>query len=433
MSKVLPAQPHIDWLKKTAKTRLAELRASDPAAKLHQAQRDVAEDYGFKSWRALKAHVDAASLDGRIIAATVEGNAEVLGRLLAQHPVKLGITGGDWDRPLLHLAADRGHLACVELLLARGFDVNRRDRLDHASGLHWAAQNGRLDVVKRLIAAGADIDGDGDDHALGVLGWATCFGHVHQEVAAHLLSKGARIHIFSAIALDRVADVRAMVAAEPELPRRRMSRNEHGRNPLHHAVVCNRPAMVELLLELGADANAADLSGAAPIAYAHRPAVESGIMQMLLDAGGQLDLMGALTLGRTDVAEAMLAEDPTRLGPDGRDTIALLLAVDRRDESALCWLIEHGVDVNAKRTLYNCNQTPLHMCAERGLVEFAARLLLAGADTTILDDMFHADALGWAEYCKYPDVAKLIRAHRAALGAQGMDRAESPDPHASEA
>ena len=245
MPKALPAFPHIDWLKKTAKSRLSELRASDPAARLHHAQRDFAEDYGFKSWRALKAHVDATSLDGRIVAAAVAGDAQELGRLLAQHPAKLAITGGEWDRPLLHLAAAGGHMACVELLLARGFDVNARDRLDRATALHWAAQGGHLDVVQAPCwAAGVDIDGEGDDHALGVLGWATCFRDVREEVAVYLLSRGARLHIFRAIALDRGDDVRAMVAAEPELLRRRMSRNEHGRMALHHAVVCNRPAMV---------------------------------------------------------------------------------------------------------------------------------------------------------------------------------------------
>ena len=412
MPKALPAQPHIDWLKKTAKSRLVELRASDPAAKLHQAQRDVAAEYGFKSWRALKAHVDAASLDGRVIAAAVEGDAAALGRLLAEHPAKLAVTGGEWDRPLLHLAAAGGHLDCVELLLARGFDVAARDRLDHATALHWAAQDGHLDVVKRLVEAGADIDGEGDDHALGVLGWATCFRDVREEVAAFLLSRGARLHIFSAIALDRGGDVRAMVAAEPGLLQKRMSRNEHGRLPLHHAVVCNRPAMVELLLELGADVNAVDLAGTAPIAYAHLPSV----VQILLDAGGQLDMIGALTLGRFDLAEAMLAEDPARLGPDGRDTVALHLAVDRRNEQAVRWLIEQGVDVDAKRVLYDCNHTALHTCAERGLVEIAVLLLAASADTTISDDKFQADALGWAEYCKQPKVAALIRAHRARGG-----------------
>ena len=46
----------------------------------------------------------------------------------------------------------------------------------------------------------------------------------------------------------------------------------------------------------------------------------------------------------------------------------------------------------------------------------AELLLKAGADTTILDDKFRADALGWAEYCKRPAIAKLIRFHRAKLG-----------------
>jgi ankyrin repeat protein len=97
--------------------------------------------------------------------------------------------------------------------------------------------------------------------------------------------------------------------------------------------------------------------------------------------------------------------------------MALHQAVDRRDAKAVRWLIEHGADVDAKRVIYDCNQTALHICAERGLAEIAALLLAAGADTTLLDDRFQADALGWAEYCKRPGVAKLIRARRLAQGA----------------
>jgi hypothetical protein len=81
MPKALPPQPHIGWLKKTAKERLAELRARDASAKLHQAQLAVANDYGFPSWRALKARVDALSLDGQIIAAAKEGRAMAAGRI----------------------------------------------------------------------------------------------------------------------------------------------------------------------------------------------------------------------------------------------------------------------------------------------------------------------------------------------------------------
>jgi len=161
--------------------------------------------------------------------------------------------------------------------------------------------------------------------------------------------------------------------------------------------------MVGLLLQLGADANGLDLAGAAPISCAGAAMVRSGIVQMLLDAGGKIDLIAALRLGRYDLAGAMLAQDPQRLGPGGRDTIALHLAIDRKDGAAVRWLIERGVDVNAKRLLYDCNHTALHMCAERGLVDFATEL-----------DKFAADALAWAEHCNRPDVAKLIRAHRAA-------------------
>jgi ankyrin repeat protein len=93
----------------------------------------------------------------------------------------------------------------------------------------------------------------------------------------------------------------------------------------------------------------------------------------------------------------MLAKDPLRLGPGGRGTIALHLAIDRKDGTAVRWLIERGVDINAKRLLYDCNHTALHLCAEHGLVDLAAELLAAGADTTIPDDKFAADALSWAE------------------------------------
>jgi ankyrin repeat protein len=266
MPKTLPTQPHIDWLKKAAKQRLAELRASDPAARLHQAQLALARDYGFASWRALKSRVDALSLDGQIVTAALAGNVDGLARLLATEPQKLAVTGGPWSRPLLHIAADKGHFDCVNLLLSLGFDVHKRDRTDKATALHWAAAGGHLEIVKRLLAAGADIDGEGDAHTVGVIGWATCFSHVHADVADFLLSHGAKPTLFSAVALGRGDLVRSLVADDPTLLRsRKMSRFEHHRTPLHLAVLKNRPAMVGLLLELGADPRAKDSRGYTPL------------------------------------------------------------------------------------------------------------------------------------------------------------------------
>ena len=54
----LPERPSLEYLKKLAKERLVELRVSDPGAKLHEAQLTLAREYGFSSWRALKAEID---------------------------------------------------------------------------------------------------------------------------------------------------------------------------------------------------------------------------------------------------------------------------------------------------------------------------------------------------------------------------------------
>lgn len=285
MPKALPPQPHIDWLKKAAKQQLAALRRHDASAKLHQAQLAVANEYGFPSWRALKARVDILSLDGQIIAAAKEGRAHDLDRLLTEHPRKIAITGSQWNRPLLHIAAAEGHLDCVNALLRRGFDIATRDTFDNATALDWAAQFGTVEVIKRLLDAGADVDGEGDEHQIGVIGWATCFKHVRTEAANYLLARGAKPTIFSAISLNRTDLVRKLVADDPRLLRvRKMSRFEHHRTPLHLAVLKNYPQMVKLLLELGADASAKDSRGYTPLSLATAK-TNSDIAAALIAAG----------------------------------------------------------------------------------------------------------------------------------------------------
>jgi ankyrin repeat protein len=146
----LPEKPNLDWLRKQAKHRLEELRRSNPNAQLSDAQFDLAKEYGFPSWRALKAHIDSLTIEGRLVEAARTGDVRTLTTLLDRDPDKLYMKAKPYETSLLHFAAHNGHLAAVELLLKRGLDVNAREKGDNTYAMHWAAAGGHVDVVRRL-------------------------------------------------------------------------------------------------------------------------------------------------------------------------------------------------------------------------------------------------------------------------------------------
>src|SRR5947209_2251676 len=116
-----------------------------------------------------------------------------------------------------------------------------------------------------------------------VIGWASCWDGcndaAHRAVVDFLVSHGARHHIFSAIGLDLADEVRRIVAEDPSALNRRLSRNENHQAPLHFAVRMKRPAMVALLLELGADPLAVDGSGVHAAVYAMAPDTDRPLME----------------------------------------------------------------------------------------------------------------------------------------------------------
>ena len=422
-----PDNPNLAWLRKQAKRRLLELRKAKPDAQLAEAQYQLAMEHGFSSWRALKTHIDSLSVDHQLFAAAKNGEAGILKALLDRYPEKLHARAKPYEWTLLHLAAR--HLAAVDLLLERGLDVNARERGDNTYAMHWAAAAGQLDVVRRLADAGGDVIGAGDDHELEVIGWATCWDgcddDAHRAVAEFLVSRGARHHIFSAIAMDRADEVRRIVRGDPSALNRRQSRNENHRTPLHFAVLKNKEQMIELLLDLGADPLAVDGTGQPVAAYTSRPNTDRRVMEKiramvsaeLVSAvrGGRppravgMDLVALLAIGDIETAERLVAENLELIASS---TGVLHLMAQRNDIAAVTWLLARGADVNGLWSSDGAAVTPLHLAASRGHKEMVNLLLAAGADTKIRDSLHEGDAAGWAEHFQQPEIVRILNEYK---------------------
>ncbi len=260
----LPERASLEYLKKLAKDRLKGLRRKDPNAKLAAAQLGIAREHGFSSWRALKQEMDRrkAGAPAAFLDACSRGDLEAVREWLARDKGLVSGHKNGWTG--LHEASRRGHLACVRLLLQSGADPNARESGDHTTPLHWAAAHGHLEIVRALLDAGSDVHGFGDVHQLDAIGWAS----EHPQVIALLIDRGARHHVFSAIASGDLEALRALVRDNPRTLDRRMSRFEFDQTPLHFAISRKRYDMLDLLIELGADLDAEDATGHTALATA---------------------------------------------------------------------------------------------------------------------------------------------------------------------
>jgi ankyrin repeat protein len=276
----LPERPSLEYLKRRAKERLGQLRQHDPRVQLARAQLEIAREYGFPSWRALKTEIDRrrAPTVVEFFEAAAGGDVATLRRLLSAEPGLArernsnGSTG-------LHLAGK--HPEAVRVLLEHGADPNARDVGDNATPLFFAAGGGPIETVRLLLDAGADPRAEGDVHQLEAIGSATCFGPtIPWDIVNLLLERGAKHHIFSAIAVQDPDVVEVLVDENPSALARRMSPSENRQSALHYVIAPpdgllgggfrtgDHYAMLDLLIELGADLEAEDNRGRTPLAVA---------------------------------------------------------------------------------------------------------------------------------------------------------------------
>ena len=95
---------------------------------------------------------------------------------------------------------------------------------NNAAPLHFAAMHGDLETIRLLAEAGADVEGKGmttrSESWVGRPDSVKC-----ERSGPVLLSRGAMLNLWTAIALDRVDNVRAMLVHDPALLAARMTRN----------------------------------------------------------------------------------------------------------------------------------------------------------------------------------------------------------------
>ena len=277
MSEALPPRPNLNWLKNRAAERLDRMRATDPAATRAAALLAVARDYGFPSWRAIKAEVDARSTSpeavlARFKTAVGRGDAAAVARLLDAEPVARANVNAPMfafdGRPL---AAARHHPAVVDVLLAHGADIGLRSAW-------WAGGFGVLD--------GAD-----------------------PATAAFLISRGAVVDIWAAAHLDRPDRATELLDADPALVN---AAGGDGGRPLHFAASV---AMVDLLLDRGAEVDARDLDhgGTAAQWHVRRPGEGLGRVRRLVERGAAVDVFMAAALDDAERMAAILDADPAVL------------------------------------------------------------------------------------------------------------------------
>jgi len=364
MSQALPARPNLDWLRKTAKQQLHELRKTNPDARLAGAQLALARQYGFRSWRAMKAEVDRLQALGSssdqaikaLLRAVGTGKIDTVGATLAAAPELVNAVG---PHPFWGGRSQALHLA---------IDTKRRDMFD------------------LLIAAGADVDGNNEHNEH----WSPLMLTVHfdqPEMRRVLLERGATVGLVEALMFEDDALVEKLLrpgkSALPTIEPNSGSILAFARTPY----------AIDRLLELGVASDRKDRWDTTPIQAMSRLG-ERGrpLVQHMLKRGIAAEPQEYARIGDRDTLAALIAAKPDIAKLDA----VMMGAVDFGHHDLVTWLLAQGANVNA-RTDWGSRHTALHSAAWNGDLRMVKLLVEAGADITARDPEHDNTPAGWAK------------------------------------
>ncbi len=191
---------------------------------------------------------------------------------------------GYFDAPALVEASSRGDAEMMRVLMEAGADVNARSGWEPGGSGVLDGEHIELWVKERRA--------DGTP--------------VMTRLFADFRSRGLRVDAHAAANLGDVAALRQLVEERPACVN---ERGRDGESPLHMA---RTPAIVDLLVDRGADVDMRDIDhGATPAQWAID---EPAVCQRLVERGASPDIFVACALGDIAVADRVLAANPDALG-----------------------------------------------------------------------------------------------------------------------
>jgi ankyrin repeat protein len=367
MSQSLPVRPALDWYRKAAKRLLAEMRASDPAAKLADAQLAVAREHGFPSWRKLKARIDELVIDlPALFAAIRQDDRPLIRRMLEEKPQLARVADGG-GQTALHVAAEDNNPDAVDLLLAHSADPGARFGRSAHNALSWALTTRAFDSAAALVRGGVTPD----------LFCAAGLGDV-ERVRAFFDERGQLVAGASRTGSSRRAPDGTALPSPPVEPREVIS------DALYLACRNGRADVVRELLARGPDLSFRAFIGGTPLHWAYFGG-ERAVIEMLLAAGADPTLRDREYHCTPRAFGLCVSASWGFMGP--------FVAALRAEPAAVNLLDGRG--------------TPLHEAARAGQQAAVKLLLQAGADRTLRDPEGKT-ALDWARAGNHTAVAALL-------------------------
>jgi ankyrin repeat protein len=219
------------------------------------------------------------------------GFDDLVEHLVVKYPQHVNTSGGFYVTPLFAALAGR-RFQTAKLLRHKGAHGNARGCYGRTP-LDSAAWYGDLEMVQVLLDYKPDVNSQDDDGWTPIISLSNC-----SAFEGTLLNIPQLFHDVARLLLEHGADVNA--------------RNEHGSAPLHGAAGAGRVDVVRVLLEHGANVGAENCEGKTPLhAAAENERVD--VVRVLLEHGanaGTEDEEGRTPL---QIASAMGYDEIVRL------------------------------------------------------------------------------------------------------------------------